>query len=146
MFMGEYGHSLDAKGRMIVPAKFREALGDRCVIARSLDRCLCIYAMEDWEKFVARLTDIPYNVKKQRQLVRYFLSGANEAELDRQGRVLIPANLREAAEIDKDVVLVGVGSRIEVWSKALWDQAMTDEELGEINEIAEEMLGNGFEI
>ena len=143
MFMGEYAHSLDPKGRVIIPSKFRESLGSRCVITRSLDRCLCIYAMEDWEKFVARLSDIPYNVKKQRQLVRFFLSGANEAEPDRQGRILIPANLREAAGIDRDVLLVGVGSRIEIWSKDAWEENMSSEE---INEIAEEMLGNGFEI
>lgn len=86
MFMGEYSHSLDGKGRLIIPSKFREALGDRFVITRSLDPCLCIYTMEDWEKFVSRLNSLPYNVKKQRQLVRFFLSGANEAEADRQGR------------------------------------------------------------
>ena len=115
----------------------------RFVITRSLDHCLCIYAMEDWEKFVSRLNDIPYNVKKQRQLVRFFLSGANEVEPDKQGRVLIPGNLREAAGIEKDVILVGVGSRIEVWSREAWEENMSSDE---INEIAEEMLGNGFEI
>ena len=127
MFMGEYGHSLDPKGRLIIPSKFREALGERFVITRSLDPCLCIYAMEDW----------------QRQLVRFFLSGANEVEPDRQGRVLIPGNLREAAGIDRDVILVGVGSRIEIWSREAWEENMSSDE---INEIAEEMLGNGFEI
>lgn len=143
MFMGEYAHSLDSKGRLIIPSKFREALGDKFVVTRSLDQCLCIYDMEDWENFVSRLSNIPYNVKKQRQLVRFFLSGANEVEPDKQGRVLIPANLREAAGIDKDVILVGVGSRIEVWSAKAWEENMSSDE---INEIAEEMLGNGFEI
>ncbi len=143
MFMGEYSHSLDTKGRMIIPSKFREALGSRFVITRSLDSCLCIYDEAGWEKFVSRLNDLPYNVKKQRQLVRFFLSGANEVEPDKQGRILIPSNLREAAGIDKEVVLVGVGSRIEVWSKEAWEESMSSEE---INEIAEEMLGNGFEI
>ncbi len=143
MFMGEYSHSLDSKGRMIIPAKFREALGNRFVITRSLDSCLCIYDESGWEKFVSRLNDLPYNVKKQRQLVRFFLSGANEVEPDKQGRILIPSNLREAAGIDKDVVLVGVGSRIEIWSKEAWEESMSSEE---INDIAEEMLGNGFEI
>ncbi len=143
MFMGEYGHSLDPKGRVIIPSRFREALGERFVITRSLDPCLCVYAMEDWEKFVSRLNDIPYNVRKQRQLVRFFLSGANEAEPDKQGRVLIPAGLREAAGIKKDVIFVGVGSRIEIWSRETWEENMSSDE---INEIAEEMLGNGFEI
>ena len=143
MFMGEYGHSLDPKGRLISPSKFGESLGERFVITRSLDPCLCIYDMEDWEKFVSKLNSIPYNVKKQRQLVRFFLSGANEAEPDRQGRVLIPSNLREAAGIDREVVLVGVGSRIEIWSRDKWEENMSSDE---INDIAEEMLGNGFEI
>ena len=143
MFMGEYGHSLDTKGRLIIPSKFREALGDKFVITRSLDQCLCIYDMEDWEKFVSRLSSIPYNVMKQRQLVRFFLSGANKVKPDQQGRVLIPANLREAAGIERDVILVGVGSRIEVWSAKAWEENMSSDE---INEIAEEMLGNGFEI
>ena len=143
MFMGEYAHSLDPKGRVIIPSKFREAIGERCVITRSLDHCLCIYTMEDWDKFVSRLSSIPYNAKEQRQLVRFFMSGANEAELDKQGRVLIPGNLRIAAGIDKDVVLAGVGSRIEVWSRDAWEENMSSDE---INEIAEEMLGSGFQI
>ena len=143
MFMGEYGHSLDPKGRLIIPSKFREALGERFVITRRLDPCLCVYDMEDWERFVSELSSSTYNVKKQRQLVRFFLSGANEAEPDRQGRVLIPSNLREAAGIDREVVLVGVGSRIEIWSRDKWEENMSSDE---INDIAEEMLGNGFEI
>lgn len=143
MFMGEYSHSLDAKGRLIVPAKFREKLGDTFVITRSLDKCLCIYDMEAWEEFASKLEELPYNAARQRKLARYFLSGAAEAETDKQGRVLIPQNLRAAAQIDKDVVLVGAGKRIEIWSRELWDENVTDEDIGQ---IAEEMLEDGFRI
>lgn len=141
--MGEYDHSLDPKGRLIIPSKFRGALGERFVITRSLDNCLCIYDMEDWEKFVSRLSELPYNARKQRQLVRFFLAGAAEVEPDKQGRVLIPANLRKAVGIDRDVVLVGMNSRIEIWSREAWNENMNSDEM---SEIAEEMLESGFEI
>ncbi len=143
MFMGEYSHSLDAKGRLIIPAKFREKLGETFVITRSLDKCLCIYDSDEWEKFAAKLEELPYNAAKQRKLTRYFLSGAAEAETDKQGRVLIPQNLRNAAGIDRDVVLVGAGRMIEIWSRELWEENITDEE---IDQIAEEMLTDGFRI
>ncbi len=143
MFMGEYNHALDAKGRLIMPAKFRDSLGERFVVTRSLDKCLCVYDMPAWEIFAKRLTELPYNAREQRELVRFFLSGAAEVEPDKQGRILIPANLRAAAGIDKDVVLVGVGARIEIWSKENWN----DNQIGEeVNRIAEDMLGNGFTI
>ena len=143
MFMGSYDHSLDTKGRVIIPSKFREALGEKFVITNSLDPCLCVYDMPAWERFVQKLSGLPYNTRKQRELVRFFLSNAIEVEPDKQGRVLIPGNLREAAGIDRDVILVGVGSRIEIWSRGSWGENMSSDE---INDIAEEMLGNGFEI
>ncbi len=143
MFMGEYNHSLDAKGRLIIPVKFRESLGEKFVVTRSLDACLCIYDMEAWEAFAKKLTELPYNAKEQRELVRFFLSGAAEVELDKQGRILVPNNLRAAAGIEKDVVLVGVGGRIEIWSSKAWEETQTSDE---VNRIAEKMLGNGFTI
>lgn len=143
MFMGEYDHSLDSKGRLIIPSKFRGALGERFVVTRSLDNCLCIYDTQDWEKFVSRLSELPYNARKQRQLVRFFLSGATEVEPDKQGRVLIPAGLRKAVGINRDVVLVGMNNRIEIWGREVWDENMNSEEM---SEIAEEMLESGFEI
>ena len=143
MFMGEYNHSLDAKGRLIIPVKFRESLGEKFVVTRSLDACLCIYDMEAWETFAKKLTELPYNAKEQRELVRFFLSGAAEVELDKQGRILVPNNLRAAAGIEKDVVLVGVGGRIEIWSSKAWEETQTSDE---VNRIAEKMLGNGFTI
>ena len=127
MFMGSYDHSLDAKGRMIIPSKFREALGEKFVITRSPDPCLCIYDYPSWERFVQKLTQLPYNTREQRQLVRFFMSNACEVEPDRQGRVLIPQKLREHAHIEKNVVLMGVGARIEVWDPDTFDYIVVDE-------------------
>lgn len=143
MFMGTYDHSLDAKGRVIVPSKFREALGDRFVITRSLDPCLCVYDMPAWERFVQKLSGLPYNTRKQRELVRFFMSSATEVEPDKQGRILLPQKLRTHAHIEKNVVLLGVGARIEIWDPGTYENDGISDDM---NEIAEELLGNGFEI
>ena len=143
MFMGTYDHSLDAKGRVIVPSKFREALGDRFVITRSLDPCLCVYDMPAWERFVQKLSGLPYNTRKQRELVRFFMSSATEVEPDKQGRILLPQKLRAHAHIEKNVVLLGVGARIEIWDSETYENDGISDDM---NEIAEELLGNGFEI
>jgi MraZ protein len=143
MFMGEYGHSLDTKGRLIIPSKFREALGDKFVITRSLDPCLCVYDMPAWERFVQKLSGLPYNTRKQRELVRFFMSSATEVEPDKQGRILLPQKLRTHAHIEKNVVLLGVGARIEIWDPETYENDGISDDM---NEIAEELLGNGFEI
>lgn len=143
MFLGEYDHSLDTKGRLIIPAKFRAALGDSFIIARGMDECLNIYDTGAWEKFASKLmTSLPDNSRKKRELVRFFLSGADEVQPDRQGRILIPARLRAYAGITRDVVLAGCGDRIEVWSKEKWEADVPSEE---ISQMAEELLENGFE-
>ncbi len=113
MFMGEYNHTIDAKGRLIIPSKFREILGDVFVVTKGLDGCLFVYDNEEWKRFEEKLRSLPITNKEARQFVRFFLAGATEAEVDKQGRILIPNVLREFAELTKDVVLVGVGSRIE---------------------------------
>ena len=118
MFMGEYSHTIDAKGRIIVPAKFRESLGDNFVVTKGLDNCLFVYTSEDWRKFEEKLRTLPLTNKDARKFTRFFLAGAAEMEIDKQGRILIPSVLREFAALEKDVVLVGVGSRIEIWDKA----------------------------
>ncbi len=141
MYIGEYSHSLDAKGRMIIPAKYREKLGEQFIISKSLDRCLWIYDMASWDAFTQKLAALPHNTREQRELVRYFLAGAAEVETDKQGRILLPANLRSAAGIDKDVVLAGVGDKIEIWSKEVWEENISSDK---INEIAEKMMGEGF--
>ena len=116
MFMGTYEHGLDAKGRVIIPAKLRDGLGESFVVTLGLDGCLFAYPMDEWEDFIDKLKQLP-GTKEARKLQRYFLAGAAPCEADKQGRVLIPANLREQAGLTKDVVFVGVLQKIEIWSK-----------------------------
>lgn len=120
MFMGEYLHTIDGKGRLIVPARFREALGERFIATKGLDHCLFIYPLDEWKVLEEKLRALPFTQPEARAFVRFFFSGATECELDKQGRILLPANLREYAQLDKDAVLVGVSSRVEIWSQALW--------------------------
>ena len=123
MFMNQYNHTVDAKGRLIIPSKFRDVLGDEFVVTKGLDGCLFVYDNEDWNEFAEKLTKLPIINDNARDFARFFLAGATNVEVDKQGRILLPANLREFAGLDKDVVLAGVGSRIEIWSKSAWDEA-----------------------
>lgn len=132
MFMSEYNHTVDAKGRLIIPSKFRDVLGEEFVVSKGMDGCLFVYANDDWNVFEQKLTSLPLINKEARQFARFFLAGAAQVELDKQGRILLPANLREFAGLDKDVVLVGVGSRIEIWSKEKWDNVAGDEDMDAI--------------
>ena len=124
MFMGEYSHTIDTKGRLIIPSKFREELGDEFVLTKGLDGCLSIYPMEQWKIFEKKLEALPLTNKNARKFSRFFVAGATTCELDRQGRILVPATLREFAGLEKDVVLTGNLNRIEVWSKAKWSENM----------------------
>ena len=133
MFTGEYEHSVDSKGRIIMPSKYREALADEFVVTLGLDGCLFIYPNEEWEKFVLQLKELPGN-KEARQLQRYFLAGAASVEMDKQGRFLIPAKLREAAGLTKDIVTVGVLTKLELWSKDKWEANNIYENMDEIAE------------
>ena len=117
--MGEYLHTIDGKGRLIVPARFREALGERFIATKGLDHCLFVYPLDEWKVLEEKLRALPFTQPEARAFVRFFFSGATECELDKQGRILLPANLREYAQLDKDAVLVGVSSRVEIWSQAL---------------------------
>ncbi len=118
--MGEFQHSVDDKGRMIVPVKFREGLGSSFVMTRGLDKCLFVYPMNEWETLEGKLKELPMTRADARSFVRFFLSGATECELDKQGRILIPATLREYANLEKDCVVIGVSNRVEIWSQASW--------------------------
>ena len=131
MFMGEYNHTIDAKGRLIIPSKFREALGDTFVVTKGLDGCLFVYDNEEWNAFEEKLKALPITNKEARQFVRFFLAGAAEVEVDKQGRILVPNILREFAQISKDVVLIGVASRIEIWSKDRWEDASADQDVAD---------------
>ena len=121
MFIGEYSHSLDAKGRLIVPAKFREGLGEHFIVTKGIDRCLYIYPRTEWEAFEAKLRELPLANADARRFTRFFLSGAVECDVDNQGRIIIPQRLRNYAGLVKEVVSAGVGTRIEVWGKDKWD-------------------------
>lgn len=143
MFLGEYQHSLDAKGRLIVPSKFREGLGETFVATKGLDNCLFLYHIEEWEIIEQKIRNLPLTRGDVRAFARFFFSGACECEMDKQGRILLPLNLREYAEIERDVVIIGVGSRAEVWSKENWGKYA--ERAGDAyEEIAENLVDLGI--
>lgn len=141
MFMGEYSHSIDAKGRLIIPAKFREGLGEEFVLTKGLDGCLSIYSMEEWSIFEKKLQALPLTNKNARKFSRFFVAGATMCELDKQGRILVPATLREFAGLEKDVVLTGNLNRIEVWSKEKWNE---NNDYDDMDAIAEDMQEMGI--
>lgn len=142
MFMGEYDHTIDAKGRLIIPSKFRETLGDTFVVTKGLDGCLFVYDNVEWNVFEEKLKSLPITNKDARQFARFFLAGAAEVEVDKQGRILVPNVLRDFAELNKDVVLIGVASRIEIWSKERFEGITAYEDMDEIAEhMAEFGLG-----
>lgn len=140
MFMGEYRHTVDAKGRMIVPAKFREGLGEQFVLTRGLDQCLFGYPMNEWKLIEEKLKALPLTKKDARAFTRFFFSGATECELDKQGRVNIASSLMNYAKLEKECVVIGVSNRIELWSKVIWEQ-YTEEQEDSFAEIAENMIG-----
>lgn len=121
-FFGEYQHSLDDKGRLTIPSRFREALGQDFVITKGLDRCLFIFTAEEWEKFQEKLRGLPVSDKAARDFTRFFFSGAAECTLDRQGRVGIAPSQRKHASLDKEAMVIGVGSRLEIWDLAAWEE------------------------
>ena len=133
MFMGEYNHTIDAKGRLIIPAKFREVLGDEFVVTKGMDGCLFVFDNSEWQAFAEKLRSLPMIDKKVRQFTRFFLAGAASVEVDKQGRILLPSVLRDFAGITKDTVLIGVGSRIEIWSKDRWEGTVTYQDMDEIS-------------
>lgn len=143
MFMGEYNHTIDTKGRVIVPSKFRETLGDEFVVTKGLDGCLFVYDNQEWTAFEEKLKALPITNKDARAFVRFFLAGAAGVEVDKQGRILLPASLREFAALEKDVVLIGVGSRIEIWSRERWEDTAS---FGDMDTIAEHMAELGLGI
>ena len=143
MFMGEYNHSVDAKGRLIVPAKFREQLGEEFVVTKGLDGCLFVYPQEEWKHIEDKFREVPLTTKDARKFSRFFFAGAASCEIDKQGRILIPGVLREYAGLEKDVVLVGVLSRIEIWDKHNWEESNTYDDM---DEIAEHMADLGLSI
>ena len=124
MFLGEFVHTIDEKGRLTIPAKFRDGLAAGLVITRSLDRCLAIYPQDEWEKLAAKVSDLPMTDRRARAFRRLVFAHASDAVPDRQGRVLIPPHLREYAGLNGEAVITGLNTYIEVWSPAPWDEEL----------------------
>ena len=143
MFMGEYNHSIDTKGRLIIPSRFREELSDEFVVTKGLDGCLFVFPNKEWQAFEEKLRTLPLTNKGARQFIRFFVAGATPCELDKQGRILLPQTLREFAGLEKDVVLTGMLNRIEIWGKGQWtDNSSYDD----MDDIAEQMTDLGLSI
>lgn len=138
MFYGEFQHTVDPKGRVIMPSTFREELGEKFILTKGLDECLFVYSKTEWNNLETKLKTLPLSNKDARAFVRFFFSGASECEVDKQGRILIPQNLRSYAELDKDIYIIGVSTRVEVWDKAKWETYNGDENLNP-DSIAEKM-------
>jgi MraZ protein len=139
MLIGEYNHTLDQKGRVIVPSRFREELGDIFVITRGMDNCLFLYPSYEWKNLENKLKSLPFNKAETRAFMRMFFSGASEVEIDKQGRVLIPPLLREHSHLKKDVVFLGVSNRAEIWSKEIWEEYSNKSSLS-FEQIAEKLM------
>ena len=143
MFIGEYQHTLDPKNRVIMPSKFREKLGDSFVMTKGLDNCLFIYSSEEWSIVEDKLKSLPMTNKDARAFVRFFFAGACECELDKQGRILMPNNLKDYAKFDKELVIIGVSTRIEIWSREEWNKFNSDANIS-YEDVAEKMSQLGI--
>ena len=139
MFMGEYQHTIDEKGRLIIPSKFRDDLGSTFVLTRGLDQCVFGYPMEEWKQLEEKLKALPFTKKDARAFTRFFFSGAAESQLDKQGRVNISLPLRNYAQLEKECIVIGVSSRIEIWSKPVWESYYAESEAS-FSEISESLL------
>ena len=143
MLLGEYRHNVDAKGRVSVPSKFRGDLGQSFVVTKGLDNCLFMYSKTEWETFEEKLKTLPLTNNDARSFMRFFFAGATECEVDKQGRINIPQNLREYAKIQKDVVIVGVSTRAEIWNSENWDKYTNSDSL-DVSKIASQMSNLGI--
>ena len=143
MFMGTFNNSIDAKNRMIVPSKHRDQLGGRCVLTKGMDKCLYIYSMNEWDKQMDKIEALPESDPKVRAFIRHFCANAVDCEFDKQRRIVIPAELKEYAGIDKELVTMGAMRKIEVWSKEVWD-APDNENKMDSEEFAESLAQYRF--
>ncbi len=145
MFMGEYHHSIDDKGRLIIPAKFRAELGDKFIITRGIENCLFAYPVERWETIVHKLESLPFTKKDARNFTRFFLSGATVAEFDKQGRINITSPLINYASIEKDCVIIGTGDRLEIWAKDAWNNFFDSASIN-MSDIAENLFNESVDL
>lgn len=129
VFIGEYRHHLDDKSRMIIPARFREGLGDRCVVTKGMDESLFLYPLPEWERIEERLRSLSFAKREVRAFVRMFFSGAVECGFDRQGRIILPQGLLRHARLRKEAVIIGVSTRVEIWARETWEAYLKTEEV-----------------
>ena len=145
MLIGEYEHSLDTKGRLIMPAKLREDIGEKFILTKGLDGCLFIYSLSNWEKIVDKLKNLPFTKKDARTFMRFFLSGATICEFDKQGRININTSLIEYAKIKKECAIIGVNDRLEIWALEDFNNLMDDNK-DNLSDIAENLFSMDFEM
>lgn len=143
MLLGEYNHNIDEKGRVSVPAKFREDLGNSFIVTKGLDNCLFIYSKNEWSTFETKLKTLPLTNPNVRNFIRFFFSGATECELDKHGRINIPQNLREYAGLTKDTAIIGVSTRVEIWDRQKWNGYTSSDNM-DLDEIAIQMSNLGI--
>lgn len=145
MLIGEYHHTIDEKGRLIIPSKFRESLGDNFIITRGLENCLFVYSLENWDKICNKLNSLPFTKKDARVFNRFFMSGATDVELDKQGRANISTPLIQYAHLNKDCVIIGTGDRLEIWSQEDWN-AFFDSNKDNMSDIAENLFNESVDL
>ena len=143
MLMGEYYHTIDDKGRIIIPSKFREALGNDFVVTRGLEECLFVYPKPHWDKIVSKLNQLPFTKRDARSFMRFFLSGATAMEFDKQGRINITSPLISYADLKKNCVIVGVGDRLEIWSEEKWKDFYEGNK-NDLSDIAENLFDSNW--
>ena len=144
MLIGEYHHNIDEKGRLIIPSKFREEIGNSFVVTRGLDGCLFVYSLVEWEKIVAKLKKLPFTKKDARTFTRFFLSAATVCEFDRQGRINLLNSLVEYANLKKECVIIGVNDRLEIWALDKFNNLM-EENFDKLDMISEHLFDGDFE-
>lgn len=144
MLIGEYHHNLDEKGRLIIPSRFREDIGESFIVTRGLDGCLFVYSMNDFEKIVSKLNTLPFTKKDARTFNRFFMSGATVCEFDKQGRINLPSSLISYAELKKECTIIGVNDRLEIWATNKFD-SLIEENLEIVSDISENLF-EGFDI
>lgn len=145
MLMGEYHHNLDDKGRIIIPSKLREELGENIIVTRGLEDCLFIYSEKEWSLIVSKLKTLPFTKTDARKFTRMFLSGATVAEFDKQGRIKLTNPLIDYASLEKECVIIGVNDRLEIWSKEKWDE-FTKTSQEELSDLADHLFETNFEV
>lgn len=144
MLMGEYHHNIDDKGRLIIPSKFREEIGNNFIVTKGLDGCLFVYSTNNWEKIISKLKTLPFTKQDARTFMRFFLASANKTDFDKQGRINIPNALLEYAKIQKECIIIGVLDRLEIWDAALYQKTM-EKNYDSFSDIAENLFEGDFE-